>query len=230
MSGAVPFIPDRLSGLGRAAEVWLLPERAVFWPAARTLLVADLHWGKCETFRAAGAPLPQGLLEADLDRLESALRSTEASRLMILGDLLHASVGITDWLVQCVAMWRRAWGGLEIVVVPGNHDRRIAMVADAWGFFLAAPTHTEGPFLFVHDPGMAAPGRGEYAWAGHIHPMALLRGRGDSIRLPAFHLTPTVGVLPAFSAFTDGVCVSRTPPFEGDVLFAASPGGVIRVP
>jgi len=40
------------------AEVVLLPERAVWWPATRTLLVADLHLGKCETLRANGAPMP----------------------------------------------------------------------------------------------------------------------------------------------------------------------------
>ena len=39
-------------------RLWLLPERAVWLPQARTLLLADLHLGKAETFQAHGIPLP----------------------------------------------------------------------------------------------------------------------------------------------------------------------------
>ena len=40
--------------------VRLLPERAIYWERERALVVADLHWGKAATFRAAGVPLPPG--------------------------------------------------------------------------------------------------------------------------------------------------------------------------
>ena len=36
--------------------VWLLPERALWWPAQRMLMVADAHFGKAATFRARGVP------------------------------------------------------------------------------------------------------------------------------------------------------------------------------
>ena len=37
----------------RAGVLKLLPERAVFAPAAKTLFVADLHLGKAATFRSS---------------------------------------------------------------------------------------------------------------------------------------------------------------------------------
>lgn len=37
----------------------LLPERAAWWPAARTLFVADAHLGKAAVFRARGLPVPE---------------------------------------------------------------------------------------------------------------------------------------------------------------------------
>lgn len=40
--------------------VWLLPERALWWPAQRMLMVADAHFGKAATFRARGVPVPAG--------------------------------------------------------------------------------------------------------------------------------------------------------------------------
>jgi DNA ligase-associated metallophosphoesterase len=226
MRGALSFAPPCVESASRTAEVFLLPHRAVYWPCARSLLVADLHWGKCETFRAAGAPLPQGLLQSDLQRLDAALRSTESERLVVIGDLLHASMGITEWLVDCIHAWRAQHRTLEILVVPGNHDRRIGTVADAWGLTLASSSHEEGPFVFTHDPGDIPPEAVGFAWAGHIHPMITLRGRGDAIRVPAFHMTPGAGILPAFSSFTDGISVVPT---AGDSVFAIGPEGVFRV-
>ncbi|TXD50975.1 DEAD/DEAH box helicase, partial [Ralstonia sp. TCR112] len=40
--------------------VWLLPERALWWPVQRMLMVADAHFGKAATFRARGVPVPAG--------------------------------------------------------------------------------------------------------------------------------------------------------------------------
>jgi uncharacterized protein len=222
---AFPFVPACLRASVPSAAVFLMPHRSAFWPAARTLMVADLHWGKCETFRAGGALLPQGLLQADLARLDAALRVTEATRLLVLGDLLHATPGITDWLIETVGAWRGAHAALDITIVPGNHDRRIAMVADAWALAIAAPELAEGPFVFVHDPEHAPACDGAYAWAGHIHPMVTLRGRADTLRLPAFWMAPRVGVLPAFSAFTSGISIDPGP---SDEIYAISPDGVLR--
>lgn len=75
--------------------------------------------------------------------------------------------------------------------------------------------HTEGPFDFVHDPTAAAAGR--QTFAGHIHPAIVLRGGGDSLRLPCFHLKPGLCVLPAFSAFTSGASIR---PDIGDRVLA----------
>jgi len=41
----------------RGEELLLLPQRALWWPAQKTLLVADLHFGKAATLRAHGIPV-----------------------------------------------------------------------------------------------------------------------------------------------------------------------------
>src|ERR671921_286637 len=74
-------------------QIYLLPERAIFWPGASTLVVADLHWGKASTFRAVGIPIPIGTTSDDLARLDSALQRTHARRMVVLGDLFHAKAG-----------------------------------------------------------------------------------------------------------------------------------------
>ena len=41
-------------------RVTLFADRALFWPRESALLIADLHLGKADTFRAAGIALPSG--------------------------------------------------------------------------------------------------------------------------------------------------------------------------
>src|SRR5687768_9352581 len=86
-------------------RVLCLPERSLYWPAASTLLVADAHWGKASTFRAAAIPIPDNTTH-DLDRLATAIRRMEARRVIFLGDLLHAKEGRADSVMDLIAAWR----------------------------------------------------------------------------------------------------------------------------
>src|SRR5579884_1626976 len=86
--------------------VLLLPDRALYWPRAHTLLAADAHWGKAAAFRAAGLPMPGGPTAAGLDRLAALLDQLPARRLVVLGDLFHARTSFAPATVAAVAAWR----------------------------------------------------------------------------------------------------------------------------
>ena len=83
----------------------LRPDRSLFWPRTRTLVVADPHFGKAEAFRAAGVPVPGGT-ESPLARLAAALEETVAGRLVVLGDFWHSRDGRTDRVADELAAWR----------------------------------------------------------------------------------------------------------------------------
>jgi hypothetical protein len=203
--------------------VELRPERALHWPEGGVLAVADLHWGKPESFHQHGIPLPSGVLEDDLARLSAALRATGARRLLLVGDLIHSLRGLTPEVVGRVAAWR-AGHDVEMVLVRGNHDRHLDALPPAWRMELVAPHEDLGPFRFTHHP---EPSRGRYVWAGHLHPTVRLSSGADRLRLPCFHLGPEVGVLPAFSAFTGGLDIR---PHAGERLFAIADDAVVEVP
>ncbi|MCP3102959.1 ligase-associated DNA damage response endonuclease PdeM [Myxococcus sp. K15C18031901] len=205
------------------ATLELLAERALHWPDAGLVAVADLHWGKTETFQRHGIPLPMGVLEDDLARLSSLLTSTRACRLLLLGDLVHTREGLTPTLVQRLAAWRRTHADVELVLLRGNHDRKAGPLPSRWNLVEHEDHLEEGPFRFTHHP---APVPGRYVWAGHLHPMARLSSGGERLRLPCFHVGPEVGVLPAFSAFTGGLDVVRRP---GERVFALAGPSIIEV-
>lgn len=215
------------------ATVILMPHRAANWVEARTLLVADLHLGKAESIRAAGAPLSEkvlaGVMDKDLERLAAAVRTAGATRVVILGDLLHAASGITPAMTKRFVQWRaaleQAQGVIELCIVPGNHDRALARVRVQWGLVELGATHGEGPFVFTHEP----PERGagdRYTWCGHVHPAVRVGSRSNSITLPCFHVGTRVGILPAFGEFTAG---GPCAPGTADFVFAIADTLVIKV-
>lgn len=197
----------------------------MWWPAARALILADTHWGKSETLRAGGAPIPGGVLEEQLARLARLAAATRAERALVVGDLLHARAGLTSAMVEAVGAWLAATG-LRLEVVPGNHDRSIEGVAGPWSLVVRGTVHDEGPFRFAHHP----PARGSslrYTWSGHEHPGVRLAGGGDALRLPCYWLRPRVGVLPAFSRFTGRGSLRRGP---RDCVFAIAGDRVVQTP
>ena len=202
-------------------EFHLLPHRAAFWPRARTLLIADVHLDKCEAMRVQGMPMPN-LMEEQIARLDDAIRATAAQRVLVLGDLLHAPAGLTTPMVECFAAWR-ARSPIDFALVPGNHDRGLRHVQDAWRMTILPELYNEGPFTFTHVP---APMAGHYVWAGHLHPAVTLRSSSDSIKLACFHIGPGVAVLPAFSRFTAGGPLART---RADRVFAIADQQVVEV-
>lgn len=200
-------------------EVELLASRAAVWRrgvgvkgggglvgcggwGGDVLLVSDLHLGKADAMRSFGSAVPaEAILRDELSRLEAAILTSGVSRVLVLGDLLHAPAGLSEMLVQTVKAWVEATG-VTLEVIPGNHDRCLGRVAAAWKLVIHPPLLEEGPFMFTHDGAGAG---GPFVWGGHVHPAVIVRNGGDRIRLPAFVVGPGAAILPAFSRFTAGV-------------------------
>jgi uncharacterized protein len=191
-------------------DVRLLPERALFWPRACTLVVADVHWGKAATFRAAGIPIPGGTTGEDLARLDAALQHTGARRLLVLGDLFHAKAGrVATRTLAELRGWRERCTRLEIQLVRGNHDRHAGDPPEDLRINCVGSPAFLPPFVLRHEPRDSAEG---YTLAGHLHPGVVVSGPGlQRERLPCFLVRPRVTVLPSFGSFTGTASVMPQP-------------------
>ncbi|MCF8809190.1 ligase-associated DNA damage response endonuclease PdeM [Xanthomonas campestris pv. campestris] len=199
--------------------VELLGERALYRPAQRALLIADLHLGKADVFRRAGIGLPAGGTEHDLERLDALLASRPVDALWILGDLLHGPAPRAAWHRRWSA-WRERHCALQVIAIRGNHDRALAG-ADLH-IEAAGEQVEDGPFLLRHDP---LPHPNRHVLCGHLHPLAALPGL--SRRWPAFWLRDGVTILPAFSHFTAGIVPTLV---EGERLVACVEGDAMALP
>lgn len=202
----------------------LCPERAAYWIRARTLLIADPHWGKAAAFRAGAIPVPRGTTSEGLSRLDTLIERTRAERLIVLGDFLHARSGRSAQTIRTLSAWRERHSQLALVLVRGNHDRH---AGDPWPELAVESVDAplvEGPFSFVHHPVRRDDG---YVVSGHLHPGVRLAGQGGlRATLPCFWFSANCAVLPAFGAFTGLAPIS---PSREDRVFAIADGEVVNV-
>lgn len=208
-----PAAQARLEWQGE--ELLLLGERAVWDPHCRTLLVADLHLGKAETFQAHGIPLPSdGDLET-LNDLVGLANRWRPQQLVVLGDLVHSRLGLTTELRQKLEALPELLG-CPLRLIGGNHDR---------GSWIASlqqePAQALGPWWLSHEPD---PRPGRLNLCGHLHPVAQV-GRGNSrLRLPCFSLDEVQQrlALPAFGRLTGG-----HPTAQGERLWLVADRAVV---
>lgn len=181
--------------------------KGALWEKTGVLLVSDLHWGKTTVFRTAGIPIPEDVLFEDLARLEKLIQQSGASRIIVLGDLIHSPKGLTKECSLLIEDWRRR-NSLPIGVVLGNHDRSFRHVPTSWNISNLGEVAHEGPFIFRHEP---IKSKEHHVWAGHVHPMLRLAGGHDQVRMPCFWLRQGMTLLPSFSLFTRGVNIRLAP-------------------
>ncbi|MBC7455553.1 MAG: ligase-associated DNA damage response endonuclease PdeM [Massilia sp.] len=187
-------------------SVLLLPQKALYWPREKMLVIADIHFGKAAAFRAQGVPVPRGTTTQNLDALDELMGLHETRQIVFLGDFLHARASHASATVAAMLAWRLRHPQLRLLLVRGNHDLRAGDPSTSLGIEMVDEPFTVGPFSFCHHPDIAGDG---YVLAGHVHPVFVLSGRLDSLRLPCFLAGPTRMVLPSFGAFTGGFVVNR---------------------
>jgi DNA ligase-associated metallophosphoesterase len=217
-----PAFPYRI----REQQLWLSPDRCIYWEEERSLIVSDLHFGKTGHFRKAGIAVPQSVYREDLLRLLCQIQYFRPRQLLVVGDLFHSR---ENKELALFLKWREDFPDLGIQLILGNHD----ILHDTWyekaGIDLSREVLSIGPFSFVHDiediavlDGPSELGKGGYYFSGHIHPGIRIRGMGkQSLQFPCFYFGSEYAVLPAFGRWTGTVSIAPAPE---DNVFAILPG------
>ena len=192
-------------------------QRMLFWAEQRTLFVADVHLGKAASFRAAGVAMPTGHSGHDLNRIAALLAKYQATRLVILGDMVHTQTSYTETLDRNFRAFRASHSHIEVILVRGNHDRHAGDAPPAWALQIVSEPYVLGPLACCHEPGMA--GNSGYELAGHLHPAIRLQTAREGVTLPCFWQHTNGIVLPAFGSLT-GNFTLRLKPAESAIVIA----------
>ena len=202
--------------------IQFFPDGAIFLPDHGALIVADVHLGKSATFRARGLPVPEGDTSRDLIRLATLVQQTQATRLIVAGDLFHAPAGITQEIEGVIQSFLDQLD-IPFHLVGGNHDARLKRFPCA---ISPVESHDIGTLRIIHDPKDTT--EDCLHLAGHWHPVVKIKDGGRrSLRLRCFLLRNRTLVLPSFGSFTGGAVIPLEP---NDRAFVAIRENVIELP
>lgn len=175
-----------------------LPEGALYWPARRALLVADLHFEKASWFAARGQMLPPYDSIATLTGIAALAERTGATELWCLGDSFHDSKGCERLPEDARALLTRLTSQLDWRWITGNHD---SLLVDHCGGTILEEAEVEG-LLLRHE---ANPSERRPELSGHFHPKFRVAVRGKLVSRRCFVATETKLILPAFGTLTGGL-------------------------
>ncbi|KWU51257.1 ligase-associated DNA damage response endonuclease PdeM [Pseudomonas palleroniana] len=202
-------------------ELWLLADKAIYWPARRCLLIADAHFGKASAYRSLGQPVPQGTTQENLTKLDQLLAAFACEQVIFLGDFLHGPGSHASSTLGALRAWRERHRELSLTLIRGNHDKRAGDPPADLRIEVIPEPLLMGPFALQHEPDAHA---SHHVLAGHVHPVYRLRGKGrQSLRLACFQIGRRISLLPAFGAFTGGYPVS---PSDDEQIFVVADQGV----
>lgn len=193
------FPASSLPSLSFGGHDWrALPQGALWWPARRALLVADLHLEKASWFARGGQMLPPYDSIATLTDLAALAQATAAVEVWCLGDSFHDSDGCTRLPAPARTLLRQLTASTRWTWITGNHDR---VYVDRCGGAVAEEAVVDGVVL-RHE---AAAGESRPELSGHFHPKLRVRVRGRLVSRQCFVATTTKIILPAFGALTGGL-------------------------
>jgi len=193
--GMVPF------SFGGHALV-ALAQGALYWPARRAMLVADLHFEKASWFARFGQMLPPYDSIATLADLTALAAATEAREIWCLGDSFHDRDGCERLPVRARDMLRHLTGTTRWTWITGNHDPAIV---DRCGGDVVDEAVVDG-LVLRHE---ARPADARFELSGHFHPKLRIRVRGRQVARRCFVATERKLILPAFGALTGGLDVDH---------------------
>ena len=207
----------------RNLSLELLPEKAVYLPSEKILLIADLHLGKVNHYRKAGYPVPTKANDENTSVLIDLLNHYKPERMLFLGDLFHSHYN-EEW--EVLGQVIRHFSSVSFELILGNHDIMSTLQYERHNVIVHREELRIGSLLLTHAP-LEQPQPDVYNIAGHIHPGAKLYGKGrQALLLPCFYFGKHQGLLPAFGSFTGLYPIRVT---KGDQVYVIAEGEVIEV-
>ncbi len=184
-------------------------EGALFWPAQRALLVADLHLEKASWFARVGQFLPPYDSHATLCALVAQVSRTGASRLYCLGDSFHDPLGCERLSPDARKLLTDLTSSLDWTWIVGNHDPGFA---DHCGGRITNEVELAG-IIFRHE---AVRHERRPEISGHFHPKLRLHLKGRRVSRRCFVASANKIIMPAFGSLTGGLD-ARHPEILGSV-------------
>ncbi len=201
-------------------ELFLLPQKAIFFPAIRQLVLSDMHLGKTTHFRKHGLAIPHEAQFEDVVFLRKLITIWQPKTVLILGDLFHSDFnaewyGFEDFVTE--------HNSIQFILIKGNHDI-INFSQHAISNFSTALIWEDDHFTYQH---FAVENNPKINFCGHTHPVVQIKMKGkQSYRLPCFFIEKNNVVLPAFGKLTGSFSIEKN---KKNIIYAIAGDAIFEV-
>jgi DNA ligase-associated metallophosphoesterase len=187
-----------IAGAGLIADA----SGALFLPAERALIVADLHLEKGSSYARRRILLPPYDTAATLARLARVVARYAPRRVIALGDSFHDRMASARLGEADRRALRSLQAGRDWIWIAGNHDPDVPQ--DCGGEAMAVLRI--GPLVLRHEPALTDdPEAHAGEIAGHLHPVAQVVSLSGTVRRRCFVSNRRRCIMPAFGAFAGGL-------------------------
>ncbi len=175
---------------------------ALYWPAEKALLVADLHLEKASFYARQGQMLPPYDSRATLDEMAGLIAETAAEKIFCLGDNYHDDEGEARLERDAAKLLTKLTRRTHWIWISGNHDRD---VSGLWGGEVM--TEWTGNGLALRHEATAKTSLPEIS--GHFHPKLRVPVRRRHVSRRCFVRGEKHLIMPAFGALTGGLAADH---------------------
>jgi DNA ligase-associated metallophosphoesterase len=155
-------------------QIWLSPDRCIYWENEQILLLSDMHIGKSAHFRKAGIAIPQQVFQEDLHRFFQQVHLFSPKHVIVTGDFFHSFANLEhEWFSN----WRKVLGSTKISLVRGNHEILLNSAYEDLGIEVIEKEFYLGPFHFSHEL-LNEKTDTHFSFVGHTHPGIKINGKG----------------------------------------------------
>ncbi len=201
-------------------EIYLLPQKAVFFPVSKKLLISDLHLGKTTHFRKHGLAIPTEAQFEDLLLLTKIIAAWQPTSILILGDLFHSDFN-SEWFGFEKFLLEHE--SIQFILVKGNHDI-INFDKNIVPNFSITMLLEDEHFSYRHHP---IENKKLLNFCGHIHPAIVVKLKGKQHHtLTCFLVEENNFILPAFGSLTGNFIIEKK---KKNVVYAIVGNKVLEV-
>lgn len=182
---------------------WAHSSGALWLSESRTALLADVHLGYGWALRRRRqlGPVHEDAVQ---QKLLSTVADLKPRTIVFVGDVVHAPRPAPQERASVEATLGQLAEHSELVLIPGNHDRRFSKDYPAVAVRLTAEWREAG-LIAAHGHVVPVTNDQDHLIVGHVHPaLGIMDHAGATQKVPVFVASTRVTVLPAFSPLSAG--------------------------
>ncbi len=174
---------------------------SIFFKKYKTLILADLHFGKGISLNDVGNILPLYDFNETIENLKKIIKRYNPSTIISLGDSFHNNNTLLNMTEEQINNIKELTRKIRFIWINGNHDHDLCNKEKIGGEFCNDLKFRK--FIFRHIKTSKI--TDQFEFSGHYHPKTYLKINKIKYYYKCFVVGKNFCILPSFGHYTGGI-------------------------